>query len=115
MLRASFHGIAQLAYACETDLNLVAILQVNWRVHKNADARRRAGADNVAGPQRQVLRDEFNELRYLEDQVAGVGLLPQLAVDAQFDVERVRVAKLIVSDKPRAARREGIQPLCARP
>src|SRR5207244_1431972 len=91
-LGASLHRVVQLAYPCELDLNLIAVLQVNWRVHKDADARRRAGADYVAGPQGQVLRDEFNELRYLEDQIRGVGLLPQLAIDSQFDVERVRVA-----------------------
>ncbi len=74
-----------------------------------ADAGRRAGEDQVAGQQGHHLREVAHHLLDREDHVGGVGLaLAHLAVDAQLDVERMRIE---LGLDPRPGRAERVERL----
>ena len=51
------------------------------RLEAHADARRRAGGDDVAGIERDAARAGLDQRRDVEDHVAGAAVLAQLAVD----------------------------------
>ena len=53
----------------------------------------RAGGDHVARLERARLREDLDLPEAVEDQLVGVGLLAQLAVDVGADAERVRVRR----------------------
>ena len=66
-----------------------------------------AGGDDVAGEQRRDGGDVFDEVRDLEDELAGVGVLQDFAVDGEADVERVRVGDFVGGDDGGAHGAEG--------
>src|SRR5690349_9916771 len=61
--------IAQLLDRCD---DLVARLQPDLLLATGDDALRRAGEDDIAGPQRHVLRDVADQLLAVEHHVVGV-------------------------------------------
>ena len=70
------HLLARLAEPVDAELDDVAGLQVHrLRLHAEPDARRRAGADDVAGQQRHELADVADERRHVEDHVRGRAVL----------------------------------------
>src|SRR5438128_4895828 len=80
----SFHGVHQ--WRQPLDANFQAIAGLN-RSH----AAGCAGEDDVAGQQRQVCGDETDELVAVEAELAGVRILPQLAVLEELDGQVVRI------------------------
>ena len=64
------------------------------RVARVADARRRARQDQVAGLEREHGRRERDEPADAEDEVGGVAVLEQLAVQALHDPQAAAVAEL---------------------
>jgi hypothetical protein len=71
-----------------------------------------AGEDHVPGQQRHVGGDEADQVKAVEDQLAGVGVLPELAVLEQLDGQIMRVdLRLHV----RPERRKGVERLRPRP
>ena len=58
---------------------------------QRADARRRAGGNDVARIQRHEPRDVLDQVRHREDQLARVGVVTPLAVHPAFDVELRRI------------------------
>ena len=87
---SSGEAVLELADAGDRDPHRVAALQELRRGKADADAGRRAGRDEVAGLKRQPGRDRRDERRDVEDEVARVRVLAQLAVDPAFDVEVLR-------------------------
>src|SRR5208337_2285850 len=51
----------------------------------------RAGENDVAGQQGQVGRDETDKVEAVEDELAGVRVLPQLAALEELDGQIVRI------------------------
>ena len=74
-----------------------------------------AGGDHVAGLQRDHLRDVLDQLRNLENELAGVGFLQNLAADFERDIQRVRIGDLILGDDARPHGREGVEGLAHQP
>ena len=66
-----------------------------------ADAFRRAGVIEVAGIERVELRGELDQLRNVEDQEAGVAVLPLLVVDVQRERHVGGLGQLVGGDHPR--------------
>ena len=75
-------------------------------------AARRAGEDHVAGQQRHVRRDEADNVVTVEDELARVRVLPELAVLKKLDGQIMRVD---LRFHIRPERREGVKGLAARP
>src|SRR3954470_19157815 len=99
----------------DLDPHAVARREEARRVERHADARRRAGEDEVPGPEGDRLRQEAHVLVAPEDQVLGAGVLPELAVDPGAQLQVPRVGDLVGGGDPRAPRAEGVSPLGPRP
>src|SRR5579883_310382 len=83
-----FDRIAQDADALDLDLARVAVLHPDRiGLARMADARRRAGEDDVARLERHPLRDEHQHLPHREHHVLGVVRLHDLAVEPALDLE----------------------------
>ena len=80
--------------------------EVSRRVAGQADARRGAGEDHVAGQQGVVRESRATSLPTETHQVAGAAALHLLAVDGAPEREVVRVVALVRRDQPRADRAE---------
>jgi hypothetical protein len=50
-----------------------------------------------------------------EQEVAGIGILPRLAIDAKLDGMTAGRAELVRRDDPRADRAAGVEPLAIEP
>src|SRR2546428_2707218 len=85
--------VGQDADALDLGLELVALLEE--LAEGGADALGRAGGDDVAGQQREALREHRDALVHREDHLGGVARLPRLAVHAQGDVEGLRIGDLV--------------------
>src|SRR5271165_3740326 len=96
------------------DAGDVAVGEIFGRFEPDADAGRRAGGDDVAGPKRDARGDRGDDRRHVEDEVAGVGVLPQLAVDPAADL-RVGQIDLVAADRAWAHRAERILRLADQP
>ena len=94
-LHFSHHRISQLAYALDIDHAFVAGLQPARRLAAEPDAGGSAGRDDVARLQCKDARQKCDQLRHLEDQLAGVRILEDLAVDRHANGERMRVRDLV--------------------
>src|SRR3546814_4785050 len=100
----------------DAEFDDVAGLQIPGRgLLPQADARRGAGRDDVAGLQRHELRKIGDDLGDGEDHRLGVPVLHALAVDRQPHRQRLRVADLVGGDQPRADRAEGRETLALVP
>src|SRR4051794_24962035 len=93
----------------------VAVLEELRRVHRHADAARRAGQDEVAGLERAGLGDEVHEVVDLEQQVVRPRVLAQLAVDPRAQAQVLGLGHLVGRRDPRAERAEGVGALRPRP
>src|SRR5436190_17051131 len=80
-----------------------------------ADARRRAGEDQVTRLEGAEARRVRDEAAHAEDQLGGVPVLEQFAVQALHDAEAAAVAELRHRNERFAERAEGVEPLAARP
>src|SRR3954454_3829600 len=93
--RSSGDGMLDVAERLDLDPHDVARAQELPRVHRHADAARRAGQDEVPRLERAGLRDEVDELLRAEDEVARGGVLAQLAVDVGRDAQVARIRHLV--------------------
>src|ERR1700691_5700487 len=82
------HRILERAHNRDFELQDVAGRQEARRVELDARPRRRPGENQIAGQQRRVLRDIFDDGGEAENQIGRGALLPQFAVDRGFDRER---------------------------
>ena len=78
----------------DLDLDHVAVLHRHRRGARVADARRRAGQDQVARLEREDVRGVRDEVAHAEDEVGGVAVLEELAVQALHDAQAAAVAEL---------------------
>src|SRR4051812_45967634 len=101
---------AELAALLDRAGDLIAGLQPDLLLGRHAedDAARRAGEEDVARLQGEVLRGVADDVRHAEDHVVGVGGLPDLAVHAAFDLERLRIGDLIGRHQPGPDRRKPV-------
>src|SRR3546814_18391569 len=78
------HVLALLAEAGDAEGHDVARFQVDRRLLAHADAGRRAGGDDVAGPQAQEAADVADQVRHAEHHGAGGAILGALADDLEL-------------------------------
>src|SRR5690625_4767745 len=83
--------VAQAANALDADFDLIAGLQEFWGVKANAHTLRGSGGNDVTGEQLHALRQGLDEGRDIKDQVLGVGVLAQLAIDPALYVQILMV------------------------
>ena len=80
-----------------------------------ADARRRAGQDQVARLEREHVRRERDQVAHAEERSTRVAVLEELAVQALDDAQAAAVAELRHRHEPVAERAERVEALAARP
>src|SRR3984957_19591540 len=98
------HLLLLLTQPIDTERHHVAGFQERRRLHAEPDARRRAGDDDVAGLQDEILRAAPNDVAAVEDHGRGVAALAFLAVDVEPHVQFLRVLDLVLGDEPWAER-----------
>src|SRR3569833_2248445 len=111
----SDHLLRLLAETVDAERDAVAALQETRRLHPHADARRRAGGDDVARHQRHEAAGVADQFRNREDHGFRVAALQAFAVHFQPHVEPLWVRHLVAGDQPRADRAEGIATLALVP
>src|SRR3954463_11540592 len=107
-------AILELADARDRDAHRVAGLQESRRVEADADAGGRAGRNDVPGQEGRAGRDRGDQGRNVEDEVARVGALAQLAVDPAFHLEVLWIERVGGRD-PRAHGAERVEGLAEEP
>src|SRR5262249_44473711 len=110
------HLLALLAQAVDPQRHHVAGLEIfRLRLHAERYARRRAGDDDVARLQHEVLRAIPDQVAAIEDHGLGIAALALLAVDVEPHVEVLRIFQLVLGDEPRAERAERLAALALDP
>src|SRR5262249_38396388 len=84
-------------------------------LHAHADPRRRAGDDQVARLEDEILRSVPDQVPAIEDHCRGVAALALLAVDFDPHVEALRVLDRVLVDEPGPERTEGLAALALGP
>src|SRR5438128_653217 len=84
-LRVLRDAVFQRANAVDLDAHDVAGLEIPRRIKTDADTDRRAGGDDVAGLQRDALRQRRDDGRDVEDEQRYAGILAQILVDETPD------------------------------
>src|SRR5262249_47936128 len=92
----------------------VAGPHVARRLHSVGDACRRAGRDDVAGPQRHEAADIGHELPHAEDHVGGLAALARLTVDIGPHLELLRITDFVGGHEPRPDRCKRVAALALR-
>src|SRR5262249_22963659 len=100
--------LALFAEPVDAERDDVADFQELLRLQAEADTRRRARGDHIAGKQRQERRDVSDALRQGEDHGRGVAGLAALAVDVQPQAELLHIRDFILGDEPGAERTKGV-------
>src|SRR5580700_2312075 len=109
------HFLLLLTQPIDTERDHVAGLQKGRRLHAEPDARRRAGDDDVARLQDEILRAAPDDVAAVEDHGRGVAALALLAVDVKPHVQFLRILELVLGDEPRAERAKGLAALAFGP
>src|SRR5438045_3090738 len=107
--------ITQGADFLDIDHNFITIAQPTRRRAAQAYSSGSSGADNVTRFECHEPGDIFDQLRCAEDQLSGIGMLKRFAVDAQANVERVRIGYFILGNNVWPYRREGVEALTQSP
>src|SRR5580704_16939437 len=94
------HLLLLLAQPIDAERHHVAGLQKRRRLHAEPDALRRAGDDDVAGLQDEILRAAPHDVAAVEDHGRGVAALTFLAVDVKPHVQFLRILDLVLGDEP---------------
>jgi NADPH:quinone reductase len=102
MCSAGYEGLAEVTDALNPAGQDLAGLEVAWRGPAHADARGRAGEDDIAGQQGQDGGQPSDEGGHRKDQLGRAAFLDLLAVDGAGQLEVVGVGELIRRDQPRA-------------
>jgi hypothetical protein len=87
----TYHLVLQDADPVDLHPDGISRLEPDLRLHPEPDAGRRPGGDDVAGLQRELLGQEGDDRRDVEDQRVGVAVLAELAVDPGPDAEVARI------------------------
>src|SRR5262245_37274292 len=85
-----------LAQAVDPERDVIADIEELRRLHASAYAGRRARCDDVAGQERQELRDIGYALRHREDHGRRVSGLPSLSVDVEPQSKFLHVRDLVL-------------------
>lgn len=109
------HWISELADGRNFDDDFVARMKEALRLAGKADARGRAGGNDVAGFESEDAGQELDEFGNLEDEFAGVGILQRFAADFELNIEVVGIGDLIGGNDPWAHRGECIEGLAHQP
>src|SRR3954447_26950352 len=79
------YAVLQGTDPVDLDPDEVARLEETRRIEADTDARRRAGRDDVAGAKRHACRYRGNDRRDVEDEIASIRALPDVAIDEAAD------------------------------
>src|SRR5271165_5450011 len=82
---ATPHSIGDEANPFNLYFDDVAIVQVNRRLPRKTDSRRRARCDQVPWLEREAMRKIGHDFRDVEDQLIRIGILHDFAVQACCD------------------------------
>src|SRR6187397_1192385 len=77
--------------AFDLALHFVARFEKHGRDSREANTRRRAGADDIARLQRDPGREAFDGRRNIKDHVASVAVLHDLAIDSANEANLLRI------------------------
>src|SRR5947207_2043539 len=97
------------------DLGLELVAGLEELAERRADALGRSRGDDVAGQEREALREDGDALVDRKDHLRGVARLPRLAVHAERDRERLGVGDLVGGDERGPHRAEGVEGLPLEP
>src|SRR5438093_1312834 len=75
------YGVFERPDPIDLDTNDIPAFEITRRVEADADTGGRAGRDDVAGAERHARRDGGDDGRDVEDEVARIRALPDVAVD----------------------------------
>src|SRR5262245_19534172 len=103
------------SYSFHFPLDFVPWLEKQRRNAREADARRRPRADDVAGLQGHAGGEALDRSRNVEDHVARIAILHTFAVYPADEAQAVRVGQRALMDNPRADRAEGIESFAFEP
>src|SRR5258708_40289895 len=109
----SGHAVLELADLLDPELHRLARAQEALARH--ADARGRAGHDEIARLQRDARREHLDLLGDGEDHLVAVRVLHQLIPDPELEPERLRIADLRRGHDPRPERTGAVEALLAHP
>src|SRR5688572_10498001 len=104
-----------LAEAFDAEGHDVASLEEDRRLHAEADARRRAGGDDVARLQHHELRHVMQDVSTGEDHRVRAAGLHALAVDVEVHRQALYVLDLVAGNEPGAEWAEGLGALALHP
>src|SRR4051795_10686007 len=107
--------LALLAEALDAERDHVADIEEGRRLHAGADAGRRPGGDDVAGQERQELRNVGDAFRHREDHGRRRAGLAALAVDVEPHRQFLHVRNLVPGDQPRTDRTKRVVRLALGP
>src|SRR4029077_12125076 len=93
--RLGDHAVLELADPLDLDPDHVARAEEPGRIHCTPDARGGAGRHRVARLEGEGRRKVLHLREAVDDQLAGVRVLPQLAIHPGTQLEGVRVAHLV--------------------
>src|SRR5580693_1812024 len=110
-----YHLLLLLAEPIDPQRHHIAGLQERRRLHAQPDARRRAGDDDVARLQDEILRAAPDDVAAVEDHGRGVAALAFLAIDVEPHVQLLRVLDLVLGDEPGAEWAERLAALALGP
>src|SRR5262245_64305597 len=94
--------------ALNVDLAAVAALHEYWRLAREANARGRAGDDDIAGLERHALADVDERLSDREHHVVGVVRLHGLAVEPRLNLQALAAGRQLVGGQHRRAEAAGV-------
>ena len=103
---ALHHLLLLLAQAIDAERYHVAGFQERRRLHAEADAGGRAGDDDVARLQDEILRAAPDQVAAVEDHGRGIAALALFAVDVEPHGKLLRILELILGDEPGTERAE---------
>src|SRR2546425_7481807 len=108
--RLSAKAVVKRPDARDRYRDFIPRLEKAGRIEADPDAGRRAGGDEIAGPQGEARRDRSDQRGDIEDEIAGIGVLPELAVYPAFHLEIVWI-ELVGRRDPGTHRAEGVERL----
>src|SRR5262249_56924044 len=87
--------------ALNAEFDYIAGLQVLWRLHAEANACRRAGADHVARQQRHELTDVGDKERHAKNHLGSGAALAEFAIDLEPHGEVAVIGKFVARGEKR--------------
>src|SRR5580704_1356679 len=109
------YGVGERSEALNGDGDGFAGLEPAVGVAAEADAGRRAGGYDVAGQERGDGGEIFDERGDFENELTGVGVLEDFAVDGEADIEDVGIGDFVGGDDGGAEGAEGGEALAHGP